>query len=59
MAFDITAAIHGPAEAAQPQAERIRLIPQRQIALVENTTRSPSIAFQRFKKMLLEQPDKM
>nr|DAG36944.1 MAG TPA: chromosome partitioning protein [Caudoviricetes sp.] len=27
MAFDITAAIHGPAEAAQPQAERIRLIP--------------------------------
>ena len=34
-------------------------IPQRQIALVENTTRSPSIAFQRFKKMLLEQPDKL
>ena len=34
-------------------------IPQRQIALVENTARSPSIAFQRFKKMLLEQPDKM
>lgn len=27
MAFDITAAIHGPAEAAQPQVERIRLIP--------------------------------
>ena len=27
VAFDITAAIHGPAEAAQPQAERIRLIP--------------------------------
>lgn len=27
MAFDITAAIHGPSEAAQPQAERIRLIP--------------------------------
>lgn len=27
MPFDITAAIHGPAEAAQPQAERIRLIP--------------------------------
>lgn len=27
MAFDITAAIHGPTEAAQPQAERIRLIP--------------------------------
>ena len=27
MAFDITAAIHGPAEAAKPQAERIRLIP--------------------------------
>lgn len=27
MAFDITAAIHGPAEAAQPQTERIRLIP--------------------------------
>ncbi len=27
MAFDITAAIHGPAEAAQPQAERIRMIP--------------------------------
>lgn len=31
MAFDITAAIHGPAEAAQPQAERIRLIPLDQI----------------------------
>ncbi len=27
VAFDITAAIHGPAEAAQPQTERIRLIP--------------------------------
>lgn len=27
VAFDITAAIHGPAEAAQPQVERIRLIP--------------------------------
>jgi len=27
VAFDITAAIHGPSEAAQPQAERIRLIP--------------------------------
>lgn len=31
MPFDITAAIHGPAEAAQPQAERIRLIPLDQI----------------------------
>lgn len=27
VAFDITAAIHGPAEAEQPQTERIRLIP--------------------------------
>lgn len=31
MAFDITAAIHGTAEAAQPKAERIQLIPLDQI----------------------------